>query len=173
MQWIFLPKTLMTAGKMADFREVRQTAMAILNRTAMSRHSLLEKLTRRGVEPALAAETADWLEQIGALNDAQYAEDLVRHYIQKGFGARRIREELRKRGLDSETAEAALAGAESSAVVIDRFVQRQLKGGKPSREELLRIAGALQRRGHAWAEIRAALDRYQVFLEDEGFDKSC
>lgn len=41
------------------------------------------------------------------LNDELFAESVVRGYTRKGYGAARIRQELTRRGIDRDTAEAA------------------------------------------------------------------
>lgn len=153
--------------------ELRQKAMAMLDRRQLSRRQLVEKLLGAGGEEDEAESVAEWLADIGALNDEGLAESVVRHYSAKGFGRPRIMTELCKRGIDRETAEAALEGASPSQEAIDAFVSAKLKGHEPDKKELERIFGALRRRGHGYEEIRSALARYRAYLEDEHFDEGC
>ena len=51
---------------------------------------------------------------------------------------------------------------------IDAFLNKRLRGQYPDQRELKRVTDALQRRGHSWSDIRAALLRYQADLELEG-----
>lgn len=150
--------------------DIRAKAMAMLDRRQMSRAQLVKKLVEKGEQAGDAEEAADWLCEIGALNDGNYAEMLVRHYSQKGFGRHRIKTELFSRGIDRETADAALMGAEPSREAIDRFVGARLKGQKPDKKELQRLYAALSRRGHGYDEIKDALSRYNDALEEEQFD---
>ena len=48
------------------------------------------------MEPA-----ADWLEDLGAIDDAAYARLVARHYGARGYGPGRVREELRRRRAES------------------------------------------------------------------------
>ena len=48
---------------------------------------------------------------MGFLNDALYAEQVVRHYSAKGYGLRKLRDELYRRGVPRELWDEALEGA--------------------------------------------------------------
>lgn len=85
---------------------LREKALALLTARPMSRRELIDRLTacpRDREKPPLAdeaqaAETADWLERLGLLNDAEYARTVVRHYSAKGYGPYKVRDELYRRG---------------------------------------------------------------------------
>ena len=100
--------------------EARQQALKILERRDVSRKMLLDKLTEKGISCADAEEVADWLCGLGVVNDERYAGLVVRHYAAKGYGRRRIRDELYRRGIDREFWDGALA--ELSAKVLPVFV---------------------------------------------------
>ena len=42
---------------------------------------------------------ADRMEELGFLNDAAYAAQVVRYYSAKGYGERKLRDELYRRGI--------------------------------------------------------------------------
>ena len=96
---------------------LREKALALLTARPMSRRELIDRLTacpRDREKPPLAdeaqaAETADWLERLGLLNDAEYARTVVRHYSAKGYGPYKVRDELYRRGVARELWEDALA----------------------------------------------------------------
>ena len=50
---------------------------------------------------------------------------------------------------------------------IDAFLQKRFRGRQPDRTEIRRAADALLRRGHAWGDIRRALERYDPDLPEE------
>ena len=143
---------------------IRKRAVEILGRRAMSRRELIDKLTQKGEDREASEEVADWLVEVGLLNDADYAEMVVRHYAAKGYGQLRIQQELRRRGIDKELWDRALAEMPEEFDALDRFIQSRLRGEDPDRKEEQRVADALRRRGYNWDEISAGLRRYRDSL---------
>ena len=88
--------------------EARQRALKILERRDVSRKMLLDKLTEKGISNTDAEEVADWLCGLGVVNDERFASLVVRHYAAKGYGKRRICDELYRRGIDRELWDPAL-----------------------------------------------------------------
>ena len=139
--------------------EAKQRALKILERRDVSRKMLLDKLTEKGISESDAAEVADWLCGLGVVNDERFAGLVVRHYAAKGYGERRIREELFRRGIDRELWGAALAELPETDDTVDRLFAAKLRSDT-SPENLQRIQNYLLRRGFSWEEIRAAAERY-------------
>ena len=61
----------------------------------------------------------------------------------------------------------ALAALPEQDDAIDAFLQKRFRGRQPDRTEIRRAADALLRRGHAWGDIRRALERYDPDLPEE------
>ena len=61
----------------------------------------------------------------------------------------------------------ALAELPEQDDAIDAFLQKRFHGRQPDRTEIRRAADALLRRGHAWGDIRRALERYDPDLPEE------
>lgn len=139
--------------------EARQRALKILERRDVSRKMLLDKLTEKGISNADAEEVADWLCGLGVVNDERFAGLVVRHYAAKGYGKRRICDELYRRGIDRELWDAALDELPETDDTVDRLLGTKLRGDI-SPEGLQRAQGYLLRRGYSWDEIRAATERY-------------
>ena len=150
---------------------LREKALNCLSMRPLSRHELVKKLSAPGkaadeeafdaqAAQAKAEAVADWLEELGYLNDGEYAKTLARHYAAKGCGARKIRDELYRRGVPRTYWDSALEEAEGPEEAIDAFVRKKLAGREPDRKELKRAADALARRGYRWDEISAGLRRY-------------
>ena len=59
--------------------ESRAAAARMASGRMLSRRELTDKLNRKGVDPDTAAETADWLEALGAVDDTAYAGVIARH----------------------------------------------------------------------------------------------
>ena len=139
--------------------EAKARALKILERRDVSRKMLLDKLTEKDVADADAEEVADWLCGLGVVNDERFAGLVVRHYAAKGYGERRIREELYRRGIDRELWDAALEELTGSDERLDRLLGAKLRGDA-SPENLQRTQNYLLRRGYSWEDIREATERY-------------
>ena len=108
---------------------------------------------------AQAETVADRLTDLGLLNDAEYARTVARHYAGKGYGPRKLRDELYRRGVPREFWEDALADAGTDERQIDKLARQKLRGAEPTRENLKKVSDYLARRGYGWEEISSALER--------------
>jgi len=145
----------------------KATAANIIGSRALSKKELTKRLVHKGNDPADAQSAADWLENIGAVNDAAYAAALVRHYGDKGYGPARVRDELRKRGVERELWDQAMEELPDPADVLDRLIQKKCGGSLSDPKEKKRVGDALMRRGFAWRDVRDAMARYTEMLEDD------
>ena len=139
----------------------KDRAVRIVSTTAISERELKRRLVQRGESAEDAVEAADWLRDLGALDDEAMARRIVRRCVDKGYGALRARQELQQKGIPREYWEEALAQYPDMSEAIDRFLAQKLRDRNPDRKELSRVIAALQRRGHSWEEIRSALNRFQ------------
>ena len=173
----------------AEQSKLNERAVELLSARAMSRKELVDKLStpvrrRRKqdgerMEPdpeeqqaateqlrAAAEKIADRMEQLGLLNDEEYGRSVVRHYAAKGFGVRKIRDELYRRGVPRQYWETALSELseceDAGADKLDELVRKKLRGAEPTRENLKKVSDYLARRGFGWEEISSALDRYRT-----------
>ncbi len=144
----------------------KAAAANIIGSRALSKKELTRRLVRKGAEEADAEAAADWLEEIGAVNDAGYAASVVRHYGGKGYGPARIREELRRRGVDRELWDEALKELPDQQEILDELIQKKCRGDLSDRKELKRVSDSLLRRGFGWGEVKDALRRYTELWED-------
>ena len=182
---------LTVAGERSRLME---RAVGLLAARPMSRRELLDKLCaptrpRRGKYPydrldeedtpdpdllqaqkealrAQAEAVADRLTGLGLLNDGEYAQTVVRHYAAKGYGPRKLRDELYRRGVPRELWEDALSGRETDEGQLIQLARPKLRGAEPTREHLKKVSDYLARRGYGWDEISAALDRVREEAED-------
>ena len=77
----------------------RQQAAEMAGRRMLSQKELSDRLVKKGTDPQEAQETARWLADLGAVDDAAYAGVIVRHYAAMGYGPGRVRQELQHRGV--------------------------------------------------------------------------
>lgn len=139
--------------------EAKQCALKILEKRDVSRKMLLDKLAEKNIPVGDAEEVADWLCDIGVINDERFAGLVVRHYAAKGYGRRRICEELYRRGIDRELWDGALEELPEADSTLDRLLAAKLRGDT-SETGLRRAQNYLLRRGYSWDDTRAAAERY-------------
>ena len=144
----------------------RAAAASIIGSRALSKQELTRRLVKKGNEASDAQAAADWLEDIGAVNDADYAASLARHYGGRGYGPARVREELRRRGVDRALWDAALEEMPEAAEALDKLIRKTCRGELSDPREKKRVSDALLRRGFGWSDVRAAMGRYTEMLED-------
>lgn len=159
-------ETLARLKKSASGSDAKAQAAAMIGRRAMSRADLERKLRDKGASAADARYAAEWLEAIGALNDADYAALLVRHCADLCYGPARCRDELRRHGVCRELWDDALGQAPDPENLAQRYLQDRFKGDLPDERECARAAGALARRGFPWDVVKCAMARYT----DKQFD---
>ena len=145
----------------------RQQAAEMAGRRMLSRKELSDRLVKKGTDPQEAQETARWLADLGAVDDAAYAGVIVRHYAAMGYGPGRVRQELQHRGVPRELWDEALDQAPDSAWQIDRFLAAKLRGRAPEEAEKRRLTSALLRRGFAWGDVREAWSRLGAEILEE------
>ena len=134
----------------------------LLSRKPQSRKELERKLVQWEAADEEISAICDRMEELGYLNDAVYAVRVVRHYSAKGYGERKLRDELYRRGVPRALWDEALKQAEPSDAAMDELIAKKLAGKTPDRAELKKISDALARRGYRWDDISAALRRYGV-----------
>lgn len=133
---------------------------------AMSKKEVFRKMLDKGESEETAEETADWLEDIGAINDADYAAMIVRHYSTKGYGVARIRNEFYRRGIPKDLWDDAFEELPDNTEAIDNLVRSKLQHRDMDRQNIKKLADMLCRRGFSWEEIRETLRRFECELED-------
>ena len=149
----------------AKASRTKAAAARMIGSRALSKQELTRRLMKKGSDAGDAQAAADWLEEIGAVDDENYAAALVRHYGGKGYGPARVRDELRRRGVDRGLWDSALEEMPEAAEILDRLLRK--RGDLSDPKERRRASDALLRRGFSWEQVRAALGRYAEMEEDE------
>ena len=157
----------------SELLHVGQASMArargarMLGERPLSRKELVSRLQSKGFSAQDCADAADWLEEIGALNEAAYAASIVRHYSARGYGRRRMEQELRQRGIPYDLWEQALEEQSAPVDQVVHFLESRFRGKEPDAKDLKRATDALLRRGFHWEEVKTGLARYGTILEEE------
>ena len=151
----------------AGVSNTRAAAADLIGKRAMSRRDLERKLQEKGASEAEARYAAEWLEAIGALNDAEYAAALVRHCAQLGYGPARVREKLYEKGVPRELWEEALEELPAGGGQVEDFLRSKLRGRIPDEKEKRRLTNALLRRGFPWGEVKSAWRRLGEEVQED------
>lgn len=138
----------------------KSKALKLMGTRPMSRYELESKLTDKGISPNGASSAADWMEELGAIDDREYAAMIVRHYQAKGYGIGRIKSEFIRRGINRELWDEALESLQSSEEKLDKLVRTRLQNQGTDRTEIKKLSDSLIRRGFTWEEVKTAIDRY-------------
>ncbi|KUI40690.1 recombinase RecX [Mycobacterium sp. GA-1199] len=136
--------------------QARNVCLRLLTARARTRTELAGQLTKRGYSDDVSEKVLDRLEQVGLVDDADFAEQWVRsRRANAGKGRRALIAELRTKGVDSELIEAALADDEPGAeraraerLVADRLRREKLADGDDAKLAR-RLVGMLARRGYS------------------------
>jgi len=160
------PEAVVQLQKCGARSETRARAANMVSARPLSKRELTHRLVQKGAAADDADAVVDYLESIGALDDASYAAMLVRHYSAQGFGAARLRDELYRRGVPRELWDAALAEAPEVQETLARVIASKTKGKPMNEKDTKRLADALLRRGFSWSEVRSALRSVGIGPED-------
>jgi regulatory protein len=124
----------------------------LLSRRAWTRAELAARLRRRGAPPDVAAAVVGDLVARGYVDDAAYARHWVATRAARGYGAARLRAELRARGVAAPLIDAALGTLEPEEPLARarEAARRRLPALRRGRPERLahRLRDYLLRRGY-------------------------
>ena len=131
----------------------RQIVLRQLTAGPRSRSQLEQALRRKDCPDDVAATVLDRLEQVGLVDDEAYAGMLVRsQQAGRGLARRALRQELRRKGVDDDTADAALAevAPEAEEERARELVAKKLRSmhGLEPHVQTRRLAGMLARKGY-------------------------
>lgn len=143
-------------------------AMNLAAGKPISRRELERKLAGWGAGEEEQEAVCSRLEELGYLNDAAYAAQVARHYWDRGYGQRKIQDELYRRGIPRELWDEALEGAADPSAAIEEFLRKKWRGTLPDDpRELKKASDALARRGYSWSDIVEGLRRYGAEAESD------
>ncbi|MFE7408389.1 regulatory protein RecX [Isoptericola sp. NPDC057559] len=162
--------------------KARETLLRILTAAPKSRAELEQSLARKGYPEAVVAPVLNRFDEVGLVDDAAYADMLVRtRHAERGLSRRALAMELRRRGIDEETAADALEQVdgddehEAALALARKHVARTR--GLDRDVRVRRAVGALGRKGYApgvsFGVVRDALSEEGADDADDypgGFD---
>ena len=137
----------------------RDTAFRLLTRREHSRAELHNKLTARGYDSDIVDDLLESLVTEDLVSDCRYAQALMAHRVNTGYGPQRIMMELKEKGVATEIIDQTLSSAEVDWDELLR-VQHNRKFGVSkagSFKEWARRAQYLDRRGFGTDSIRRVM----------------
>ncbi|HEX3224284.1 MAG TPA: regulatory protein RecX [Nocardioides sp.] len=167
-------------GPDADAESVARTILLdALTGAARSRQELRDKLAKKDVPDELAERLLDRFTEVGLVDDEAFARSWVEsRQRSRGLARRALAQELRRKGVDDETAWTALDDLdpcleERAAHDLVRKKLRSMRGVDHA-TATRRLAGALARKGYpaglAFAVVRAELAEVGLDEPDPGLD---
>ena len=155
-----------------SFRRAYNKGLDYLSRRPYGTKELIKKLCEKGYEKESAEKACDRLLELGLLNDEGFAKILASElYERKGYGIKRIKQELIFRGIDREIAENTVESLDIDTqsriilVIKKKYINKlgDEKGRKRAIDGLLRL-------GYSYADIKSALNSISEFGEEENYD---
>jgi regulatory protein len=144
--------------------KARDAALSLLSHRARSSAELKRRLARKGYDADVADETVERLSGLGVVDDAAFAESFVRDRVRlRPRGRRRLAGELRAKGVDADTARAAIDGVMEAESTSDLDLARQAaarwkpRPGEDPRRARNRLHAFLARRGFGGEAIHTVL----------------
>lgn len=134
----------------------RKILLDQLTGQARSRAELRERLARKLVPDEVAERLLDRFTEVGLIDDAAFARAWVEsRQASKGLARRALAQELRRKGIDDDTARAALdeLDPDDETEAARRLVRRKLRTVQRLDPQVAtrRLVGMLARKGHSSA----------------------
>lgn len=134
------------------FQKAKNYAFLLLKFRLRSEREIAQRLKRRKFSEEIIRKTIEFLREKEFLNDSLFAKSWIESRIKRPFGLRRIKEELKVKGLDKEIIEERISEVKegySEEAVVEQLARMRL--GKLKGIEALaarrRVYAYLIRRG--------------------------
>lgn len=155
-----------------ELTKIRQATYRYLSYRPRTAWEVEQYLQRRDWEKTLILRVLEEMSQAGYIDDQTYAREWVKQrHENKGFGARRLKQELKKKGIASRWIEEALteldeASERQQAMIIAE--RRYLRiCDEPWGNIQRKIGGYLQRRGYSMSVVYAVMDELYRRKQEE------
>ena len=149
------------AGQMS----AKMRAVRIVAASSVSKEDLEQRLIQKGENKKQAREAVLWMEEMALVDDRETARQIVRRGAAKGYGCARVKQMLYEKRIPKELWDEALDEFPDQTDKMVDFLKTRLTEAW-DQKELKRAIDALLRRGHAYSEIRKALQQLQMDMED-------
>ena len=155
-----------------SFRRAYNKGLDLLSRRPHGTKELVKKLCDKGHEKESAEKACDRLLELGLLNDEEFARILANElYERKGYGTKRIKQELVFRGIEREIAENAIESLDiDTQTRIILVIKKKYLNKLNDEKGIKRAVDGLIRLGYSYSDIKTALNSISEFCEEENYD---
>lgn len=145
----------------------RAVCLRLLTHAPRTRAQLADALRRRGIPSAVTEQVLGRFAEVGLIDDAAFAAAWVQsRHLGRGLARRALAEELRRRGVEGATVDAAVSGLDpdDELATARTLVARRLEStrGLDPMVRMRRLLGMLARKGYpgglAYRVVREALE---------------
>lgn len=139
-------------------RRAKDKALWLISYRSHSKKELFDKL-RRDFDEDSAQKAVDRMQELGLINDGEFAKAYARKLVYgKKMSLRAAELELRRKGIDNITAEQVLSELEYDAQTqIIEFISKKYRNIEDEKVRRRAVA-ALQRKGYGWDDIKQAIE---------------
>ena len=146
----------------SDARRANEKALYLLEHRDHSKKELADKIARTAASREAAQSAAQRMEELGLVNDEAYARRKAKELFQrKRYGAMRVRQELRQKGISSELIDELVEeyAGELAQENIAAILEKKYSGWQEDERTRRRAFAALQRMGYSYGQIREGMRR--------------
>lgn len=150
----------------SEYRRAVSRAVWYIERGSHSRKKLTEKLLKAGISRDACHKAVLRMEELDLINDAAFAERLAEQYLRSGVSVREAESKIILKGIDRQTAKAALDLFEVDATKqIKMLINKKYRGKLSTAENIPKVFAALQRKGFNYSDIKSVLSEYSELLK--------
>lgn len=148
--------------------EAKEKALRLLGFRSHSEKELTEKLKRAGAKEEYLKEITDFLKEYNFLNDGEYAKHLAKDLQNlKKYGKRRIRAELKNRGIENELIEEAVLTLNQEEEDTLLPLMRKKLGENFEKKNIDKAFRYFAYRGYDFDDIKTCIEKLKSeFAED-------
>lgn len=146
----------------SDAHRAKEKALYLLEHRSHSKKELTDKIARTASTREAAEAAANRMEELGLLNDEDYARRFARElFTRKRYGPMRVRQELRLKGIDPELIDELLLEYDSEDATLENMralLEKKYPDWAEDEKIRRRAFAALQRLGYPYSDIRRAME---------------
>ena len=144
-------------------QKARSYAFLLLKFRLRSEHELYERLKKR-FEEGVIKDALGFLKEKNFINDTLFAKTWIESRLKKPFGLRRLKEELKVKGINKETIDSQISEIKknySESEIVEKITKERLnklKNIDPQKAKM-RVYGYLLRRGFSPEIVSQAISQ--------------
>jgi regulatory protein len=152
------------------YERAKSYSFYLLEHKMRTKKELADKLTKAEYPQEIVAQTVDYMEELGYINDKDYAERYTKDsFALKKSGEFRIKRELALKGIDKEVAEEIIENSDLDfAANLKKLIAKKAERMDLSDiKEKNRLFAFLARKGYRSSDIQAAMSEYILYKSEE------